>query len=131
MCRLCCNYYRLFEEPTGPSNPSWPNPPVHLTGSHVGWVFEDSASRSGIMYLMAQATSSNTVVTVALSHQGGWPEAVPAPGVVRSAQDAKPAFTLLAGAAETDVALYGPPGVPELRVTFPCLDSQALLSYTY
>lgn len=45
--------------------------------------YEDPTTREGIMYLMAQLHSPNTLVEVALSHAGGWPLTIPAPAIVR------------------------------------------------
>lgn len=130
---LCCNYYRLFEGPTlaAPLPPRHlRNPPVNLTGMHVGWIYEDAAKRAGIMYVMAQQTAPSVTVEVALSSPG-WPADAPAPGVVRVAPAARPAFTLLAGAAGTRVVMAGTSAAPQVQVIFPALNSQALLSYTY
>ena len=131
---ICCNYYRLFEGPTlaVPQPPRHlPNPPTNLTGMHVGWVFEDAAKRAGIMYVMAQQTAPSTTVEVALSSAAGWPDDTPAPGVVREAPAAQPAFTLLAGATGTQVTMAGTPSAPKVLVAFSAVNSQALLSYTY
>lgn len=130
---LCCNYYRLFEAPTTaqPTPTSPPNPPSDLTALNVGWIYEDAAKRQGIIFLMAQQTSSSTEVKVALSHSAGWPTTVPAPGIVRNAAAAKPVFKLLAGAAGTQVRILGNTTTSDLVVQFPCTNSQALLSYMY
>ena len=95
--------------------------------------YEDSATREGIIYVMAQLHSPNTVVVVALSHVGGWPLTVPAPAIVRHASNAtqKPQFEMLAGRNGTQVVVAGSASEPELQVTFPALDSQALFSYRY
>ena len=131
---LCCNYYRLFEGPTlaVPQPPRHlANPPVNLTGMHAGWIYEDAEERAGIMYVMAQQTAPSATVEVALSNAAGWPADTPAPGVVRVAPSAQPAFKLLAGAVGTNVIVSGTPSAPKVQVVFPALDSQALLSYTY
>ena len=82
---------------------------------------------------MAQLHSPNTVVEVALSNAGGWPLTLPAPAVVRHASNAtqKPEFKMLAGCNGTQVVVAGTASEPELRVSFPALDSQALFSYRY
>ena len=43
----------------------------------------------------------------------------------------RPVFKLLAGCSGTKVAVAGSASEPELRVSFPALDSQALFSYSY
>lgn len=131
---LCCNYYRLFEAPTMavPQPPRHlANPPVNLTGMHVGWIYEDADERAGIMYVMAQQTAPSATVEVALSSASGWPVDTPAPGVVRVAPAGQPVFTLLAGATGTNVMVSGTPSAQKVQVAFPALNSQALLSYTY
>ena len=131
---LCCNYYRLFEGPTKavPEPPRHlQNPPINLTGMHVGWIYEDATQRAGIMFLMAQQTAPSATVEVALS-SAEWPVVdVPAPAVVRLAPAAQPVFTLLAGAAGTEVIVTGMPSAPKVQVNFPGMNSQALFSYTY
>ena len=64
------------------------------------------------------------VVRVAL-RQPAWPTDVPAPWMVREGNT--PKFSILAGATGTTVAVSD----AELVVTFPELDSQALLAFEH
>jgi hypothetical protein len=103
-----------------------------MTAMTVGWIFEDAANREGVIYLMSQAESPSATVKVALGRgPTGWPDTIPAPGLVRAAPTGKPTFKLLAGAVGTTWAVVGTAVVPQLQAVFPATNSQALFSYTY
>ena len=79
---LASNYYRLFDAPD-------PNP-VHIphadTTKHVGWVYESTQARVGILYLMRQENCTMPTIAVPLTRgteAGMWPWTRPAPRVVR------------------------------------------------
>ena len=112
------NYYRLWQQPTVGERPL----PADITSFPVGAIYEDRTGHDGILYAMAQANGSTTVA-ISLSHAAGWPTSVPAPWFVRTAT--QPTFSMLAGAEGTTFAVSN----QTLRITFPRLDSQALLSF--
>ena len=115
------NYYRLFQLPTVGEQPL----PADITSFPVGAIYEDRTGHDGILYAMAQANGSTTVA-ISLSHAAGWPTSVPAPWFVRTATTAtQPTFSMLAGAEGTTLAVSN----QTLRITFPQLGSQALLSF--
>ena len=103
-----------------------------LRGNDIATSQESDASAGcGSNLRLVFSQSPSPTVTVELSRgPTAWPEALPAPDLVR-AKAAKPAFTLLAGAKGTASTVAGTEAKPLLQVEFPRLDSQALFSYTY
>ena len=113
------NYYRLYQQPTAEGG----SQPTNIVAFPVGCIYEDRATHAGIIYLMAQSESPSATLSVSLSHAAGWPTTIPAPWIVREAK--LPTFSLIAGAEGTTFAVRN----ATLTVTFPALDSQAMLSF--
>ena len=123
---MSSRYFRLFEQPDTNPIPHG----VDLTAT-VGWLYESSAQRTGVIFLARQSQSTQATSTVFL-RRPEWNWFAPAPGIVLDYGQPghKPTFQLKAGNASLAKVVVAPDG-SSVSVTFGATDVQVLLSYTY